>query len=179
MSLTSCRVRNLTSVNLVLLFRNGPKWVLQVQLKTCLSLYGFRPRNICVKSMNGHQEPWLKMGHTLVGSLPHTWKLVGTSYWTGQVCLVDMSWNTDKGHPVQWHQVSLSGICLSLRFFCFSLRSRSVILTPVEEASELKTVEQASVILRPGNTVFVQFLQGEPSYQYPRMWNVWVIVCTV
>lgn len=136
MSPTSCRVRNLTSVNLVLLLRNGPKWVLQVQLKTCLSLYGFRPRNICVKSMNGHQEPWLKMGHTLVGSLPHTWKLVGTSYWTGQVCLVDMSWNTDKGHPVQWHQVSLSGICLSLRFFCFSLRSRSVILTPIEEASE-------------------------------------------
>lgn len=85
-----CRVPNLTSVRIVLLLKNAPKWVLQVQLKIRL-FYGFRSRNICVKSMSGHQEPWLKMGYTASGSLPCIWKLAGTSYWTEQVCLVDMS----------------------------------------------------------------------------------------
>lgn len=37
-------------VDIVILLKNGPKWVLQIQLKICLSFYGFRPR-ISVKNL--------------------------------------------------------------------------------------------------------------------------------
>lgn len=74
-------VRNLTSINIFIILKNGPESVLSVQLKVFLCSYGLWLRSICVKSLDGHQAPWVKMGYTVSGPLPLHWKLAGTLRW--------------------------------------------------------------------------------------------------
>lgn len=63
-------VRNLTPINIFIILKNGPEPILFVQLKVYLCSYGLWLRSICVKSLDGHQAPWVKMGYTVSGPLP-------------------------------------------------------------------------------------------------------------
>lgn len=70
-------IRDLTSINRFITLKSGPEPILFVQLKYLCS-HGLWLRSVCVKSLDGHQAPRVKMGYTVSAPLPLQWKLAGT-----------------------------------------------------------------------------------------------------